>query len=698
LVNKTLETLKKRTIIQEPSHSYIEIELGLADYFNSNDLRYFYKIEGLHDDFQLVKGNTLQLIKLPYGKYQIQLKGQAADKRYSTKEVSLSLVVVRPVYLKWWFIFLVISTVILGSWQFYNYRVSNLKKQKVALENIVAQRTEEIGQDKIIIEEKAEELKELDKLKDRFFTNISHELRTPLSLILGPLNSIVKDKNLTNKQFTYLQVITRHANYLLKRINEIMELNRLEVNKSQINLQPVRFYDFVKLSISNFESIAPQKNIKYTFDYQMNKDIQILLDKDKFEHIIYNYLSNAFKYTPKDGAVNVIIKEVNNKIWLVVNDAGPGIPKGDIPHLFKRFYQAETAEKASSSGIGLALCREIAELLDGRVWVESGFDSAENGSTFFFEMPYKEAIGVVESEELAVHNSEVSRLIENDEAPKGVKSTILVVEDNAELRAYIASVLSAFYHVETAENGKEALKRLTISSMSSENHQAIPIAIGSSSAVSDSYREQPSLIVSDIMMPVMDGLELLETLKKSDTHRHIPIIMLTARASMQAKLSALQLGVDDYITKPFNEDELLIRVRNLLQNQQERLIFIQEETETIEPVDKVIQISAADQKWLTEFETTIITHLRDSRLNMNVLAEILFMSDRQIRRRLKKLTGLTFSQYLKTARMKKARQLLEDGEKSTVAEVSYEVGLDTPKYFSKLFFETYGKRPIEYLK
>ena len=177
------------------------------------------------------------------------------------------------------------------------------------------------------------------------------------------------------------------------RINEIMELNRLEINKGHIDLEPVRFYNFCKLTISNFESIAPQKNILFTFDYQMNKGAQIMLDKDKFEHIIYNYVSNAFKYTPENGQIKVRVIDVNNQLRLEVSDTGVGIPAGDIPNLFKRFFQAENAQKAGSSGIGLALCREIAELQGGRVWAES---EVGKGSTFYFEIPYTEYLGVIE--------------------------------------------------------------------------------------------------------------------------------------------------------------------------------------------------------------------------------------------------------------------------------------------------------------
>ena len=679
--DQRLAILKNNKIVLRPNVRFAKIEVAVADYINSNDSRYFYKIEGLHDDFRPMNDNSIQLSNLPYGKYQLRMKVQAPDKRFSTNEISWPLTVVRPFYLRWWFILLVIVAIVGLFWLFYNWRVTQLKKRQTELEEMVSQRTEQIRKDKQVIEEQAEELKALDKLKDRFFANISHELRTPLTLILGPLGSLLKNNsNLTNKQFTYLNVIKRHTNYLMKRINEIMELNRLEVSKGQIDLEATKLYDFLKVTISNFESIAPQKEITFSFDYQMKKTAQILIDKDKIEHIIYNYLSNAFKYTPKGGKVKVTVKDVENKLQLEVKDTGVGIPKADIPNLFDRFFQAENSKKAGSSGIGLALCREIAELLDGRVWVES---EVGKGSSFFFEMPMEEFIGIVEqsaveSEQLAIGSLPLMDNTNLSDFKK--KHTILLTEDNPELREYIKAILSEYYNVYAAENGQVALDWLA-------------------------QNQEPNLIVSDIMMPVMDGLELLENIKGNDKYRHLPMVMLTARQSMEAKLSALQLGVDDYITKPFDEDELLIRIHNLLKNQEERLSFSQEEvgqkqvSDTLEAIDTSSpKITEDDQKWLNELENLVTSNLVNAQFTVTRCAEKLFVSERQLQRRIKKCTGLSFVKYLRLARLKKARQILESGEVTTMSEVAYAVGFDTPAYFSKLFYKEFGKKAIAYIQ
>jgi DNA-binding response OmpR family regulator/anti-sigma regulatory factor (Ser/Thr protein kinase) len=501
-----------------------------------------------------------------------------------------------------------------------------------------------------------------------------------LTLILAPLGTLLKSKNLSPKEFSYTQIIQRHAQYLLKRINEIMELNKLEAKKSDLNYQPIRFYDFIKIAVGNFESIIPEKNISFVFNYRMNKNIQILLDKDKYEHIIYNYLSNAFKYTPQNGQVEVAVQAQNNTILLEVKDSGIGIAKEAIPNIFDRFYQANNAEKSSSSGIGLALCKEISDLIGGQVWVESEIGK---GSIFFFEMPFKEVSDMINEEQPITNFSTIPI---NDGQLTIIKSSkkskIMLVEDNPALRDFIQMMLSEFYEVETASNGKEALEHL----MGNNRQTKQPSTIYT----------LPSLIISDIMMPVMDGLELLETIKKSDNYRHIPIVMLTARTSMEAKLSALQLGVDDYITKPFHEEELLVRIQNILRNQAARLSFLQKDNQKVS--DVILQISEIDQKWLSEVETIVQEHLSDSQFTKVIWAEKMFLSDRQLRRKIKELTGLTLTKYIQIARLKIARHMLEVGEKSTVAEVSYAVGFETPTYFSKLFYQEYGRKPVEYYR
>lgn len=450
--------------------------------------------------------------------------------------------------------------------------------------------------------------------------------------------------------------------------------------------------------MGTFESIAPQKNITLLFDYQLNKEIQVLLDKDKYEHIIYNYLSNAFKYTPENGEVEVTIKEENNTILLQVRDTGVGISEDALPNIFDRFFQANNADKTSSSGIGLALCKEVADLLGGKVWAESELDK---GSIFSFAMPYKEVLGVINEDEtthtptIISQPYEVQLPAQASLSPTSNRLKILLVEDNPDLREFIQLLLSEFYDVVTAKNGKDALDLLTI------NAEQWALKDGQERRTSTLHRP-PSLILSDIMMPVMDGLELLETIKKSDAYRHIPMVMLTARTNMDAKLTALQLGVDDYITKPFHEDELLIRIHNILKTQTERLSFLQKNStdasEITESIDTLLQISENDQEWLSELETVVQANLNNSQFTKLVWAEKMLISERQLRRKVKELTGLTLTKYIQLARLKCARRILEDGSKSTVAEVSYAVGFETPTYFSKLFKEEYGRKPVEYFR
>ena len=451
----------------------------------------------------------------------------------------------------------------------------------------------------------------------------------------------------------------------------------------------------------------------------MDKDLQILLDQDKFEHIFNNYLSNAIKYAAENGKINISLTEKSihlpngkseNQIVLAVKDNGIGIPKEDLNNIFERFYQAKNAtNKTGGTGIGLALCKEIAQLMNGMVHAKS---TIGKGSVFYFQMPYQEFLGVISeqlatsltslpvvtgldrvvgSQQLTISNEqiEIEPLIKNDK-----RTTILLVEDNAQLRQYIQLILSDKYNIITAKNGKEALEKLRITNYELRMKNDI---------IPNSKFVIPNLIISDIMMPVMDGFELLEQLKASDEWRHIPVIMLTARTNTQTRLDALRIGVDDYLLKPFEEVELKARIGNILKNIEQRQTIVPTDEIPIKKVNqsvnkKEIIITEGDTKWLQQVEQTLKKELSNSKFNAIELANILLLSRRQLQRRIKKTTGLTPAQYIKEARLQAARQLLENGALSTVNEITFAVGFDTAWYFSKQYEERFGKKPIEYLK
>jgi signal transduction histidine kinase/CheY-like chemotaxis protein/AraC-like DNA-binding protein len=512
-----------------------------------------------------------------------------------------------------------------------------------------------------LIREQSEQLKTLDQAKSRFFANVSHELRTPLTLILGPIQTLLKGGQLNEKQTKLLNTADQSGRQLQELVSEILDLRKLEMGKMGVNLQPVALGPFFKNQFTQFESLAERKGISFIYETTIDDTFAAHIDPAKCRQILNNLLSNAFKFTPQGGHIRASLSANAGMLKLEVADSGPGIHPDDLPHVFDRFFQTSRPDKPAEggTGIGLALCMEYARLFGGDIEVES---AVGKGAVFRVKWPV-EVGGSVQSSvfsfQLSEESGEVSQFFE--EKPDGSRPTILVVEDNPELQDYIRLILSEKYHVLTAGNGEEALNR----TLKIENCR---------------------LILSDLMMPVMDGFQLLEALKSDDATRHIPVIMLTARAEARDKLKALRIGVDDYITKPFDEEELLVRIENLLNNQTARFQDVPEEAAT--PA-----LSAADREWLERFETFVQKNLSNSILSIPMLADELAMSESTLLRQLKRLTGLTPVQYLQEVRLDRARRLLEDRTYDSIARVAAETGYNDARSFSRIFKQRFGKAP-----
>lgn len=519
-------------------------------------------------------------------------------------------------------------------------------------------------------QQERERLEALAVHKSRFFTNIAHELRTPLTLILGPVGRLLKKYIPNEENKSMLELIQNNAQHLLSRVNEILTLAKVESEEIPLQNNPTLLNDFLLRLTANFDNQAQQKSQRINLDYQPPTDLTILLDQSKFQHIFNNFLSNALKFTPEGGQITVSLSEVAtdnsdqmSDLLLEVKDNGIGIPSKDIPHVFERFYQSDrNGINHIGAGIGLALCREMATLMQGEVGVKSQLGG---GSLFYFRFPLKVVAPVratVVKNELAIPNKTITSLAITDDS-----ATILVVEDNVQLNDYLQLILGERFQVVAAKNGKEALEKLATTSC--------------------------NLILSDIMMPVMDGFELLERLKASDQYRHLPIIMLTAKSNLEDKLQALRIGVDDYLVKPFEEEELLVRIHNLLQNQQNRTT-ITTDAVTMETIaTEATIVSNSDLQWLAEIETILKKEVSNSQYTFDQLANQLFISRSQLQRRLKKITGLTPNKYFREIRLQMARELLEAGQVRTIKEVSYAVGFETTKYFSKIYEERFGRKP-----
>lgn len=674
LLNKIESIRTSKQIEIYPNDRFFRLQFALLSYEEVDKIRYAYKIEGIDSDWNYQKENTLRFSRLPYGQHSLKIKGQAANGQWSEQELAIQLLVYKPFYLRTWFVLLAAFVFIGGIVLYFRRRTLKLQEQKERLEQEVRKRT-------ATIQQQADELKSLERLKSRFFANVSHELRTPLTLLLGPINTLLKNTSIGQENRSLLGFAQRNAQQLLKLINEILDLSKLESGKLELKNNELALYEFVKNIVNQLSIPSENKVSNIALNYQLPPNLVIITDKDKLEKIIQNFLFNALRFTPPDGEICLHLKQTEGLLEVQVSDTGQGIHADDLPFIFNRYYQSKKTEliEQGGTGIGLSLCLELSNLLGGKVWAESELGK---GSRFFFSFPLVAAqTAVVEQKSIEYPTQKELLNIQTTEAISKPKTTtnktkkqrILLVEDNHELREYIKILLSD-YELITAENGKKGLEALA-------NNKHI------------------DLIITDLMMPVMDGLAFLQHLKSNDQWRHLAVIVLTAKNNMHTKLNTLRIGVDDYLMKPFNEDELKLRIRNLLKNHKERLsLFAAEQNDHEQAAPRTAILGEIDALWLKKVEEIFSKKLDERQFKIEDAAQVLNLSSRQFSRRLKQLTGLNPSLYLQEMRLQTARSALMNGSYSSVKETCYAVGYNDPKYFSNLFLKHFGVRPSKLIK
>ena len=523
----------------------------------------------------------------------------------------------------------------------------------------------------ILIKQQKEELEKLDEIKTQFFANVTHELRTPLTLIIGPLKQLMKDKTLDENTLLKLNTIAQNGAQLKTLVEELLDLSRYDANKLILVKKPVHFLSFLKTWAARFELEAKDKGIDFKMEYQLPIDLSLNLDVKKLEKIVSNLLINAFKFSQKGDSIIFKISELNNQIQIQVEDTGKGIHEKDLPHIFKRYFQSNQTDSQllGGLGIGLAMAKELTQLMDGQLSADS---TLGQGSIFTLFFPKEKIIIPDEIEVSSSYNPvPANTIVPLSKQSKQHKHTILIVEDNPDMSAYIQDLMSPLAQTLVARNGLEALDLLE-----NDNHDI-------------------QMIISDVMMPEMDGITLLEKLKASEKWQLIPTVMLTARTDLSVKIKALTIGVDDYLIKPFEPEELIARVNSSLQNIKLRQTPDTSPATTL--ATELPKIESANLKWLKNLETIAFEKITQPHFNTVHLADELAISERQLSRKLKKATGLAPGAYLKEIRLQKARQLLENQAFVTVAEISYHIGFNTPQYFSTIYKERFGKLPSEYL-
>jgi signal transduction histidine kinase/DNA-binding response OmpR family regulator len=547
--------------------------------------------------------------------------------------------------------------------------------------------------------EKASKLEELDKLKTRFFTNISHEFRTPLTLLISPIEDLRKKY----PQEGIIAVMQRNLQRLQALINQLLDLSKLEAGEMKLNQQEIDLAKFLDQLFASFESLAQDKKI--IFNHSQSHLQQFgLFDLDKLEKIINNLLSNAFKFTPQNGRINVRVSPEasvaltpeggtllsSNKNDFVVNrvppsgvrglgagllitiqDYGIGIPPERLPHIFDRFYQVEEHKNYEGTGVGLALVKELVDLLNGTIEVSSELGK---GTKFELALPFTPLEKLSDSaiqferkanfeETLIESKSQINNPIESDG-----KNIMLIVEDNPDLRNYIASIFENQYQIITAIDGEDGLNKAS--------------------------EHIPDVIISDLMMPKLDGLGLCEKLKTDARTSHIPVVMLTAKASLSDRLIGLEHGADDYLSKPFNREELEIRIHNLIK--QRELLRAKYSKISIVVEEEVIEkLPSVEDKFIQKAYEVIENNITNINFDVEQFCDAMAMSRPTMHRKIKALTDQSTTEFIRNYRLQKAANLLKN-KTGTVSEIAYQVGFDNLSYFSKSFQDKFGKLPSDW--
>lgn len=508
-------------------------------------------------------------------------------------------------------------------------------------------------------EEETRRREELDQMKFRFFTNISHELRTPLSLIILPLEGIIRRTPEESPLRPQLLTIHRHAVRLLSLVNHLLDFRKLEMHGERLNLTRGDIAQFVEHLVETFADAAHEKEIDLTFDYRMTTPY-MAFDSTQMYKIVNNLVSNALKFTPKGGAVEVrLLQPEAERMRLEVADTGVGIPEKDLPHLFERFYQSSQNASPQGSGIGLCLVKQYVEMHGGTVEVES---ETGRGSTFRVDIPMTlHASGAPEE---PVEEEEAPAM--SDE-PRHERGRLLIVEDNAEFRSYLAEELAAEFEIVQAADGEQGVEK--------------------------AHKHRPDIILCDVMMPRMDGFEVCKRLKNDIDTSHIPIILLTARVNDDVRREGYEAGADAYIGKPFNMEVLLARIRNLVEERRRR---IQSFSTGIDVTPSQITVTPLDRKLLDKITECVERNIGNPNYSVEELSSDVAMHRMNLYRKLQSLTGMTPSEFLRTMRLKRAAQLLAQDGSLPVTEVAEMVGFNTPKYFTRYFREMFGCTPSQY--
>lgn len=633
------------------------VTFNIQNYALADQVEYAYMLKGLENSWYTVTDpNNVTFRNIPPGNYCFQVKTRIRNQEWADEIASLDIRIDPPVWLTWWAkLFYILSGVSVL------YFILHAYKKKLDMESLYE-----------LEKKNHEQEQELNNERLRFYTNITHELRTPLTLILGPLEDMQKSNSLSGKDSQKISVIHQSAIRLLNLINQILEFRKTETQNKKLCVSRDNLAALVHEIGLKYKELNRKPEIDFCLEIEQ-EDMSLFFDKEVVTIILDNLISNAIKYTEKGTITLGLHQVVRNNIHhteISVSDTGFGIAPDALPHIFDRYYQEGSEHQASGTGIGLALVKNLVVLHEGEIRVES---SLNVGSTFYVSLltdnTYPHVLHADSTEKTSDEKDEKE---ENIEPVHSGKRILLIVEDNRDICDYIVESFSDDFEVRTAANGEQGLEQ----------------ALGCI----------PDIIVSDIMMPVMNGIVMCRKLKEDLRTSHIPIILLTAKDSLQDKEEGYQVGADSYLTKPFSATLLHSRIHNLLESRKllaERFntnsILIDKRAAVTEPMNKL------DNEFLEKINKLIEDRLSSEKIDIGYLSDAMCMSNSTLYRKMKALTGLSTNEYIRKIKMQYAERLLLEG-KYNISEVAFKVGINSTVYFRQCFKDEFGMAPSDYLK
>jgi len=637
----------------------LTFEYAVLDYRVPNNISYAYILEGYDENWHFVKNQRkATYTKIPPGNYKFRVKTVNNYYFENSPEKSILIKVKNP----WW----------LSGWALLSYIFLTIIILEVVRRIVL---TMIRLKNKVIVEEK------MTELKMQFFTNISHELRTPLTLIVNPLLKIKNTESLSDKGVKYLHVANRNADRMIRFVNQLLDFRKIQTQNLKLRIEKIELVSFISGVLEHFADIVEEKRLTLKLTSSAD-EIFLWCDRDKIDIVFFNIISNAIKFTPKDKKVFIRLEKKEGKISIQVIDEGIGIAGDKVEDLFKLYYAGDNQQDKAfkGTGIGLALSKDIINLHRGTIRASK---NKEEGMTFTVLLLegnlHFEPCELLDEDKWCKHEGKISPVVkksENLEISRDVKETgdlpkLLLVEDNIELRSFIADQFKGSYHIYEAENGKEGYMK------------AIELL--------------PDAIISDVMMPEMNGIEMLEKVKNDVTTSHIPIILLTAKSTIEDQIKGLSYGADFYITKPFHADYVKYLLDNLLKNRQKVVSNILEKPTVLKLEPSEVIITSKDEVFLRNVIRIIEEKMSDIEFNIESVASSMAMGRTTFYKKLKSLTNMTPVEFVKDIRLKRGKQLLDTGE-MTVSEIAYQIGFNSLGYFSTCFKEKYNLSPSDYLK